>query len=934
MPAANANEYPTITIKNLTAAFDVRDEGKLMAKENSQTNLQVLKHNLIVTLLIFFSGILMTRLAHPLSTNLVIHIPHGIALGAYLLYSHRVTPGILLGTTAFFFWSGQTQFADFDQVQMLGFSALLALGSFLQVWVGATLVQKWLEKDTPLNGISEVMIFVFGVAALSTQIFPFWSLILFNLSGQIPGSGMGSYWVISWLSNLLAVMHITPFFLVFQKKNRIPLPPKSGREAVLLALVLYIVGQVVYGPWLEQTDYPLVYLLFPVLVWAALRFRQPGAILAILYTALIAIWGTAEGRGPMGPKPVETAVILLQLYLFVLAAMSLILGATIATSYQHQSESEKFGVLLNRAINEIYVIELESMKYVFVNQGACKRLGYYMEDILQMKPLDFTQGITRQELNQLVDRLLEDPDRMERVEAIHKCRNGSTYPIEAYVNIATFGNKKYLTLIATDTTDKRLAQDAIVNARVRAEEANQAKSMFISNMSHEIRTPMNAILGYVQILERDDTLSTDQKKRVDGIQKAGNHLLGLINDILDFSKIEAGKMELNVAQFSLSGLIGDLQVIFHNRCERNHLTLKVEYSFSGQRRWVEGDQGKLRQILINLLENAVKFTDQGKVFFRVTEERKDQYLFEVVDTGCGIPLEKQEDVFDYFIQNQNGQEKGGTGLGLSISRRQVELMGGELKLESYPGWGSRFFFSIKLPSAQERPMEDHRDYEHVVALAADQSVRALIVDDNQSNIEVMQEMLTEIGIECQAVVSGWDAIDSALAWKPDIIFMDYRMPGLNGLDTAKMVQNNLSEESTKIVMVTASSYRHEKERFLREGVQGFIAKPFMRGEVFKSLHDLLGLEFVYRKETEKTTDPFPEKNRQTAPLALPGPLLSKLKKFARLGIMSQFEEVLKDVESLGPEGVEMAAQLREKAENFDKNGIMKLLETCTLEHPS
>ncbi|MGP0567238.1 MULTISPECIES: MASE1 domain-containing protein [unclassified Nitrospina] len=905
-----------------------------MAKENSQTNLQVLKHNLIVTLLIFFSGILMTRLAHPLSTNLVIHIPHGIALGAYLLYSHRVTPGILLGTTAFFFWSGQTQFADFDQVQMLGFSALLALGSFLQVWVGATLVQKWLEKDTPLNGISEVMIFVFGVAALSTQIFPFWSLILFNLSGQIPGSGMGSYWVISWLSNLLAVMHITPFFLVFQKKNRIPLPPKSGREAVLLALVLYIVGQVVYGPWLEQTDYPLVYLLFPVLVWAALRFRQPGAILAILYTALIAIWGTAEGRGPMGPKPVETAVILLQLYLFVLAAMSLILGATIATSYQHQSESEKFGVLLNRAINEIYVIELESMKYVFVNQGACKRLGYYMEDILQMKPLDFTQGITRQELNQLVDRLLEDPDRMERVEAIHKCRNGSTYPIEAYVNIATFGNKKYLTLIATDTTDKRLAQDAIVNARVRAEEANQAKSMFISNMSHEIRTPMNAILGYVQILERDDTLSTDQKKRVDGIQKAGNHLLGLINDILDFSKIEAGKMELNVAQFSLSGLIGDLQVIFHNRCERNHLTLKVEYSFSGQRRWVEGDQGKLRQILINLLENAVKFTDQGKVFFRVTEERKDQYLFEVVDTGCGIPLEKQEDVFDYFIQNQNGQEKGGTGLGLSISRRQVELMGGELKLESYPGWGSRFFFSIKLPSAQERPMEDHRDYEHVVALAADQSVRALIVDDNQSNIEVMQEMLTEIGIECQAVVSGWDAIDSALAWKPDIIFMDYRMPGLNGLDTAKMVQNNLSEESTKIVMVTASSYRHEKERFLREGVQGFIAKPFMRGEVFKSLHDLLGLEFVYRKETEKTTDPFPEKNRQTAPLALPGPLLSKLKKFARLGIMSQFEEVLKDVESLGPEGVEMAAQLREKAENFDKNGIMKLLETCTLEHPS
>ncbi|CCQ89469.1 putative Histidine kinase [Nitrospina gracilis 3/211] len=905
-----------------------------MAKENPQASMPALKHNLIVTLLIFLSGIMMTRLAHPLGTSLIIHVPHGIALGAYLLYSYRVTPGIFLGTIALFFWSGQTLFVDFNQVEMIGFSALLALGSFLQVWVGSTLVQKWLEKDTPLNGISEVLIFVFGVAGLSTQIFPFWSLILFNLSGQFPGSGMGTYWLTSWLSNLLAVVHITPFFLVFQKKNHIPLAPKAVREAVLLALVLYSVSQVVYGPWLEQNDYPLVYLLFPVLVWAALRFHQHGAILAILYTALIAIWGTAEGRGPMGPKPAETAVILLQLYLFVLAAMSLVLGATIATSYQHQNESEKFGVLLNRAINEIYVIELESMKYVFVNQGACKRLGYTMEEILQMKPLDFTQGITRQELNQLIDRLLEDPDRMERVEAIHKCRNGSTYPIEAYVNIATFGNKKYLTAIATDMTDKRLAQDAIVNARIRAEEANQAKSMFISNMSHEIRTPMNAILGYVQILERDDTLSTDQKKRVDGIQKAGNHLLGLINDILDFSKIEAGKMELNVAQFSLSGLIGDLQVIFHNRCERNHLTLKVDYNFSGQRRWVEGDQGKLRQILINLLENAVKFTDQGKVFFRVTEEKKDQYLFEVVDTGCGIPLEKQEAVFDYFIQNQNGQEKGGTGLGLSISRRQVELMGGELKLESYPGWGSRFYFSIKLPSTQERPLEDLRDYDRVVALAADQSVRALIVDDNQSNIEVMQEMLTDIGIECQAVVSGWDAIDSALAWKPDIIFMDYRMPGLNGLDTAKMVQNNLDQEATKIVMVTASSYRHEKERFLREGVQGFIAKPFLRGEVFKTLHDLLGIEFVYRTNTEGQPESAPNTIKHPAQLALPAPLLSQLKKLARLGIMSQFEEVLQDVETLGPEGADLAGLLRERAENFDKNGILKLLETCTLQHPS
>jgi len=281
---------------------------------------------------------------------------------------------------------------------------------------------------------------------------------------------------------------------------------------------------------------------------------------------------------------------------------------------------------------------------------------------------------------------------------------------------------------------------------VRAEEANQAKSMFISSMSHEIRTPMNAILGYVQILERDQKLSAQQRKKVEGIQKAGNHLLGLINDILDFSKIEAGKMELSPVQFSLPGLVGDLKVIFKNRCDKNGLSLKVDVNFDDKGRWVEGDQGKLRQVLINLLENAVKFTDRGEVLFRVSQEAADQYLFEVIDTGCGIPVEKQAQVFEYFTQFEDGSRRGGTGLGLAISKKQVELMGGQMKLESDPGWGSRFYFSLNLPVTEELRQEDLREYDGVVALAPDQHVRALVVDDNHSNVEVLTETLTAIGV--------------------------------------------------------------------------------------------------------------------------------------------------------------------------------------------
>lgn len=222
-------------------------------------------------------------------------------------------------------------------------------------------------------------------------------------------------------------------------------------------------------------------------------------------------------------------------------------------------------------------------------------------------------------------------------------------------------------------------------------------------------------------------------------------------------------------------------------------------------------------------------------------------------------------------------------------------------------------------------MEDLSDYDRVVALAADQAVCALIVEDNQSSIEVLQETLTEIGVECQAVVSGWDAIDRALAWKPDVIFMDYRMPGLNGLDAAKMIHKNLGAETTKIIMVTASGYRHEQEYFLKEGAQGVIAKPFLRAEVFKALHDILGVDFVYRMKTDFQEEPVEAKGGG-APVTLPEQLFVNLKQSARLGLMSQFEETLRELESMGPDEANLARRLRRLADNFDKQGILKALE--------
>ena len=238
-----------------------------------------------------------------------------------------------------------------------------------------------------------------------------------------------------------------------------------------------------------------------------------------------------------------------------------------------------------------------------------------------------------------------------------------------------------------------------IEERNRVEAANQAKSAFLANMSHEIRTPLNAILGYAQILETDPQLSTHQHQAVQTIGTSGNHLLAVINDVLDLSKIEAGQEELHRSDFDLVGLAQALSAMFSLRCEQKDIAWKTAIPPSPI--YVHGDEGKLRQVLINLLGNAVKFTDSGSVTLEIQLSDSNRYTFSVTDTGPGIPPERQADIFDPFQQDAAGHQKGGTGLGLAIAYRHIQLMGGELALSSTPGAGTRFFFTIPIPPAED-----------------------------------------------------------------------------------------------------------------------------------------------------------------------------------------------------------------------------------------
>ncbi|MBT5376381.1 MAG: hypothetical protein HOL15_06185, partial [Nitrospinaceae bacterium] len=292
------------------------------------------------------------------------------------------------------------------------------------------------------------------------------------------------------------------------------------------------------------------------------------------------------------------------------------------------------------------------------------------------------------------------------------------------------------------------------SSREAAEAANLSKSTFLANMSHEIRTPMNAILGYGQILVRGGDLTSNQKEGLENINKSGNHLLGLINDILDISKIESGAMELNSSSFDLHSVIRWIASMFSIRCEEKRLTWVLK-ELDEVRVTVQGDEGKLKQVLINLLGNAVKFTKKGKIELTVEKGDDNFYRFEVKDDGLGIDSSALRNIFEPFRQDQAGRQEGGTGLGLAISKKHIELMGGELGVDSQLGHGSRFYFTLPLYPAEEDVIASSElTGPDVLRLAAGFNVRSLVVDDNRFNRDVLSQTLLSIGVEVDQAENG------------------------------------------------------------------------------------------------------------------------------------------------------------------------------------
>ena len=477
-------------------------------------------------------------------------------------------------------------------------------------------------------------------------------------------------------------------------------------------------------------------------------------------------------------------------------------------------------------------------------------------------------------------------------------------------------------------------------AKNTAELANRSKSEFLANMSHELRTPLNAILGFSQLMNREKSLTLQQQENLGIINRSGEHLLSLINDVLDLAKIESGKTTLYPTDFDLYALLNLIEEMLALRAESKGLQLVIERD-RNLPRYINTDDKKLRQVLINLLGNAIKFTNEGSVTLRVRKQETGvEYLpqtsipmyshtlvFEIEDTGAGIAPEDLDSLFEAFTQTETGkQSQEGTGLGLPISKKFIELMGGTIIVSSKVNQGTIFKFNIQAQLSEAGRIQDQTTITRVIALEPNQQeYRILIVDDRWENRQLLLKLLNPIGFEVKEASNGQEAIDVWQSWQPHLIWMDMRMPVMNGYEATEKIKSHLKGQATIIIALTASTLEEEKAIVLSAGCDDFVRKPFREAIIFEKMAQYIGVSYLYEelREAKSTECEEIEKLTAEALAIMSDEWLQALSEAAELINNELIAQLLTEIPQ---ENQNLVQAIQKQVDDFDFERIMNLAQ--------
>lgn len=517
----------------------------------------------------------------------------------------------------------------------------------------------------------------------------------------------------------------------------------------------------------------------------------------------------------------------------------------------------------------------------------------------------------------------EAPIVNKRLELRGLHRSGREFPIELTITSPMSVEDGFLFGgFLRDISDRHERDAQLRRAKESAEAATRAKSEFLANMSHELRTPLNGVLGYTQLLQRDRSLSPGQRDVLQAISKCGSHLLELITDILDLSKIEAGRVEIESVTTNLWQLTIDLKYVVAEAARRKGLRLAIEIAPDVPRRVVL-DGRHLRQVLLNLLGNAIKFTEKGEVRLSIARAPRDQLAFDVIDTGIGMEPGDLEKIFEAFTQTPAGSVAGGTGLGLTISDRLIADMGGTLNVASVPGQGSRFFFALPLvagdePSDSAAVAPDDDSSLSDCRLADGEDVTALVADDSTVSRRILAALLESAGIRVITAAGGAEALELAGTHKPDIVFMDIRMADVDGLEVTRRLRAESTTAEIPVIAVTATAVADSRNAAYAAGCVDYLPKPIRAEALFAAVESHLGVRFVHPIETQPRSEPQLSDARERAGIA------TRLNDAAAVGDVTDLEALARQLGSGNEAQAVIGHRIAHLIGNFDFEGLRDL----------
>ncbi len=621
------------------------------------------------------------------------------------------------------------------------------------------------------------------------------------------------------------------------------------------------------------------------------------------------------------------------------------------------SESERnYREIYNASSDAIFIHDANTGTILDVNQTMLDMYGYTHEEALRMNVSDVSVDdpeYSQQEAIARVQKAIHEGPQL--FEWKGKKRSGEEFWLEIALKKSEIGGKDRVLAVVRDICKRKedeeelkkyrehleeLVKDRtteLAKAKETAEATNRAKSGFLANMSHELRTPLNAILGFSEIMERDPAITGSHRENLKIINHSGAHLLALINDVLDMSKIEADLTVLDKKSFDLHHTLTVVEEIIRSRGGAKGLRYSVSRT-PDVPRYIRADEQRLRQVLINLLGNSVKFTEKGRVTLRVSSLPADKgqpnqkIHFEIEDTGRGIASADLTNIFDSFVQIKSDRQSGeGTGMGLTISRKLVQMMGGDISVESELGKGSIFSFDIETESVDKDEIEVQAKVPRVIGLAPGQPVyRLLVVEDNPANRILLSKLLRLVGFEVYEAINGREGVEQYEKLQPALIWMDIRMPVMDGYEATRAIRQteiSSNQPKTPIIAVTAHAFEDERELILAAGCDDVVRKPFQETEIFEVMTRHLGVRYIYEEAEGRKAEGEGEAAGDTltseALAELPDDLLAELRQAVVDLDVDLVESITGRIRSLN---ATVADELEDLADNFQYDKLLTLLQ--------